>query len=154
MPSINKTTLRELIAGNQAQYAIEHLRSSEQVLRDAGLMREITLILAQWQACRQEHAGGRSAPEAYRAENQRINNALLQFIDELRRNPDWAGVPGLVITSKDLSADERLYLQRTTEWIVQKGELDRSDLLATIAKTAGEGPQTPAGGDGTRPGSR
>ncbi|MCB0594777.1 MAG: hypothetical protein H6557_13885 [Lewinellaceae bacterium] len=95
MPSINKTTLRELIAGNQAQYAIEHLRSSEQVLRDAGLMREITLILAQWQACRQEHAGGRSAPEAYRAENQRINNALLQFIDELPDNVLQLGLPPL-----------------------------------------------------------
>ena len=75
-----------------------------------------------------------------------------QFIDELRQNPDWVNVSVLVITSKDLSAEERLYLQRTTERIVQKGELDRTDLLATIAKTAASGPLPSSGaGDGGLP---
>ncbi len=62
-----------------------------------------------------------------------------QFVSQLRKTPEWASIPVLVITAKDLSAEERAYLKGTTEQIVQKGEFDRSDLLATIRSVTGEG---------------
>jgi len=95
MPSIDKAALRQLIADNKTRQAIEHLRSSEQVLGDAALRNEIDLTLSQWQACRQEHAGGRSTPDAHRTENQRINHALLGFIGKLPDGELQLGLPPL-----------------------------------------------------------
>lgn len=95
MPSIDKTTLRQLVTDNKTQQAIERLRSTEQVQRDAGLRNGVALILSQWQACRQEFAGGRMTPEAHRAESQRINLALFQFIDALPDEELQLGLPPL-----------------------------------------------------------
>ena len=63
-----------------------------------------------------------------------------QFIACLRDDPKLAQIPVLVITAKDLSAEERAFLNGTAERVVQKGEIDRGDLIATIDRLAG-GPQ-------------
>lgn len=95
MPSIDKMMLRQLIADNEARQAMERIRSTEQALKDEGLMQEVTLLLSQWQACRQEFAVGRSTPDAHRAENQRINDALLHLIRELPEEELQLGLPPL-----------------------------------------------------------
>jgi hypothetical protein len=42
----------------------------------------------------------------------------------------------LVVTAKDLTAEERAFLNGNAERIVQKGEIDRGDLIATIDRLA------------------
>ena len=59
-----------------------------------------------------------------------------QFIACLRDDPKLAQIPVMVVTAKDLSAEERAFLNGTAERVVQKGEIDRGDLIATIDRLA------------------
>lgn len=95
MPSIDKSALRRLVAENKAREALEQLRAAEPVLNDKALANQVTLLLSQWHACRRDFSNSLSMPEAYRAENQRISNALLQLIDELPGEELQLGLPPL-----------------------------------------------------------
>jgi CheY-like chemotaxis protein len=47
-----------------------------------------------------------------------------QFVDELRARPEWQEIPVVVITSKDLTAEDRSRLNGEVERIIQKSERD------------------------------
>ncbi len=55
-----------------------------------------------------------------------------EFIEILRRNPAYAGIPVVVITAKDLSPEERAQLAGRVNAILQKGAVDREKLLRDI----------------------
>ena len=57
-----------------------------------------------------------------------------EFLSELRKTPDWEGIPVVVLTSKDLSGDERAWLTGKVERILQKGAFHRDALLHEIRK--------------------
>lgn len=57
-----------------------------------------------------------------------------QFIDELRRQPDWNPIPIVIITAKELTQDERLLLNGHVERILQKGQYDSGNLLRQITE--------------------
>ena len=57
-----------------------------------------------------------------------------EFVRELRKNPDWGGIPVVVLSSKDLTPDERQMLSGTVERIMQKGAYSRDALLAEVHK--------------------
>ena len=52
-----------------------------------------------------------------------------QFVEELRKHPEWGDIPILVITAKDLSTEERLRLNGHVALVLQKGRYDAEDLL-------------------------
>ena len=52
-----------------------------------------------------------------------------QFLDELRKVADWREIPVVVVTAKDLSADERLRLNHRVEMVLEKGAYQSEDLL-------------------------
>jgi CheY-like chemotaxis protein len=54
------------------------------------------------------------------------------FLDELRRNDAWHGLPVVVVTAKALSEHERQRLNGYVECIIQKGSQSRQELLAEI----------------------
>ncbi|MBV8781138.1 MAG: response regulator, partial [Phycisphaerae bacterium] len=54
------------------------------------------------------------------------------LLGELRRNPAWANIPTVVITSKDLSSEERTYLNGKVEAILQKGAYSRDAMLTEV----------------------
>ena len=54
------------------------------------------------------------------------------FVERLRARPAWRTIPVLVITAKDLTAQERLRLNGWVEQVVQKGAYTRSDLLSEV----------------------
>lgn len=56
-----------------------------------------------------------------------------QFIEELRRQPDWNRIPVIVITAKDLTAAEQAQLNGHVERILQKSHYDSGNLLRQIA---------------------
>jgi PAS domain S-box-containing protein len=55
-----------------------------------------------------------------------------QFIEELRQQEAWRAIPIIVITAKDLTAEDRLRLNGYVEQILQKGAYSREALLAEV----------------------
>ena len=57
------------------------------------------------------------------------------FLAELRKKEIWQSIPVVVLTSKDLSAEERSRLTGNVERILQKGAYSRDTLLHEVRKT-------------------
>lgn len=54
------------------------------------------------------------------------------FVDEVRKVLDWRAIPIVVVTAKDLTADDRLRLNGFVEKIFQKGSYTKEQLLAEV----------------------
>ena len=57
-----------------------------------------------------------------------------EFVAELRAEPAWDGVPVVVLTSKDLTAEDRRLLAGNVERVIQKGAYSRAALLAEVGR--------------------
>ncbi len=89
-----------------------------------------------------EAANGHEALERLRA--GRIDAILLdlmmpemdgfEFVAELRHSEDWRTIPVVVITAKDLTAEERQRLSGSVERILMKGAYRREELLAEVQR--------------------
>jgi signal transduction histidine kinase/DNA-binding response OmpR family regulator len=55
-----------------------------------------------------------------------------EFLTELRRHEEWRAIPVVVVTSKDLTEEDRLRLSGYVQKVVQKGGYDRERLLAEL----------------------
>jgi signal transduction histidine kinase/CheY-like chemotaxis protein len=55
-----------------------------------------------------------------------------EFLDELRGRPDWQDIPVVVITAKDLTAEDRDRLNGGVERIIQKS--DRDEMLRQLSR--------------------
>ena len=55
-----------------------------------------------------------------------------QFAAELRKRDAWRGIPVIVITAKDLTADDRRALNGDVQGVMQKGAFGREELLREI----------------------
>ena len=55
-----------------------------------------------------------------------------EFINEIQKNPDWIKIPVVVVTSKDLSVEEKNQLQGNVEMVLQKGSFERRDLIKKV----------------------
>lgn len=56
------------------------------------------------------------------------------LLDALKADPRWRTIPIIVITARDLSADERQRLKQDTHQLLQKGALGRGDLLLALRR--------------------
>jgi hypothetical protein len=52
----------------------------------------------------------------------------------LRGNPEWRGIPVLVLTAMDLTDEDRRRLNGEVERILQKGALAREELLDEVGR--------------------
>jgi len=57
-----------------------------------------------------------------------------EFLIELRADPGWRDIPVLVVTAKDLSAEERNRLNGDVQRVLQKGGSDLDELLREIGR--------------------
>jgi signal transduction histidine kinase/DNA-binding response OmpR family regulator/HAMP domain-containing protein len=55
-----------------------------------------------------------------------------QFLDEIRKRKDWHAIPVIVITAKELSAEDRQRLNGSVEKILQKGAYSREELIHKV----------------------
>jgi CheY-like chemotaxis protein len=55
-----------------------------------------------------------------------------EFLEALRRRGEWRAIPVVVLTAKDLSAEDRRRLNGSVARIVQKGASSRDDLLRQV----------------------
>jgi len=56
------------------------------------------------------------------------------FLDALRGNPEWRGIPVLVLTAMELSIEDRRRLSGEVERILQKGASARDQLLEEVGR--------------------
>jgi CheY-like chemotaxis protein len=54
-----------------------------------------------------------------------------EFLDEVRRHEEWREIPVIVITARDVTADDRARLNGRVESIIQKAE--RDDMLRQVS---------------------
>jgi len=55
-----------------------------------------------------------------------------QFIGELHKHEDWRKIPVVVVSAKELSADDRARLQGHVQEILQKGDFTRDELMREV----------------------
>jgi CheY-like chemotaxis protein len=55
-----------------------------------------------------------------------------QFLDEIRKRKDWHAIPVIVVTAKELSAEDRQRLNGSVEKILQKGAYSREELIREV----------------------
>jgi CheY-like chemotaxis protein len=55
-----------------------------------------------------------------------------EFVDELRRSEKWCSIPVVVVTAKDVTADDRKRLQGSVQRVLLKGAAIGDDLLAEV----------------------
>jgi signal transduction histidine kinase/CheY-like chemotaxis protein len=73
-----------------------------------------------------------------------------EFVAELRKNKAWRAIPVVVVTAKDVTADDRSRLDGSVKKIFQKAALTREELareIRTLARVAE--PKAPTGGAGS-----
>ena len=61
-----------------------------------------------------------------------------EFLEAVRARPGWDEVPIVVITAKELTADDRERLNGGVERVVQKGAYDVAELLAEVKRLVAE----------------
>jgi PAS domain S-box-containing protein len=135
---LTKPIDRERLAAVLKRYAGPELSPSALIVEDDTDVRDVTrrsLELAGWSVVEAEN--GRAGLE--RLATFRPGVILLdlmmpemdgfQFVDELRRHPEWMSIPVVVVTAKDLTTGDRERLSGQVGLILQKGAYSREDLL-------------------------
>jgi CheY-like chemotaxis protein len=57
-----------------------------------------------------------------------------EFMERLRAEPSTANLPVVVLTAKELSGEEREFLQAHTDHVLRKGETSAEDLLPLVRR--------------------
>jgi signal transduction histidine kinase/CheY-like chemotaxis protein len=61
-----------------------------------------------------------------------------EFLNQLRRNPDWANIPVIVLTAKDLTPADRARLNGKVQDVLHKGSGAREELLREMRQLIGK----------------
>jgi signal transduction histidine kinase/DNA-binding response OmpR family regulator len=57
------------------------------------------------------------------------------FLAEMRKNPEWRNIPVIVVTAKDLTADDLLRLNGSVEKVLEKNAYTREELLERVRES-------------------
>lgn len=57
-----------------------------------------------------------------------------EFLDEMRKKLEWADIPVVVLTAKELTPDDRARLSGHVEKVIQKGAMGRDDILKEVRR--------------------
>ena len=57
-----------------------------------------------------------------------------EFIEVTRKHPEWIKIPIVVVTSKDLTQEEKKQLHGNVETVLQKGQFDKNDLIQMVSE--------------------
>ena len=70
-----------------------------------------------------------------------------QFVAALQEHPAWSRIPVIVITARDLSAEDRRRLNSGVELILLKESFNPSDLVDRVRQLVAKGPTASGAGD-------
>jgi CheY-like chemotaxis protein len=57
-----------------------------------------------------------------------------EFMEEIRRHESWCDIPVIVLTSKDVTAEDQQRLNGGVERVIQKGAYTRESLLGEVRR--------------------
>jgi CheY-like chemotaxis protein len=57
-----------------------------------------------------------------------------EFMEEIRRHESWSRIPVIVLTSKDVTAEDQQRLNGGVERVIQKGAYTRESLLGEVRR--------------------
>jgi CheY-like chemotaxis protein len=66
------------------------------------------------------------------------------FLERLRSQPEWRNIPVIVVTAKQLTAEERQWLGQTTQQVVTKGQSAHIDLSQAVRAVLARAAPAPA----------
>ncbi len=142
---LTKPIDRGRLVGLLGKYRVAGQTADVLVVEDDELTRQLvrrTLAKEGWTVA--EAANGREALKQL----TRLKPALIlldlmmpqmdgfEFIAELRKSEAWRTIPVVVLTSKDLSPEERRVLNGNVEKVMQKGAYGRDALLLEVRRVA------------------
>jgi CheY-like chemotaxis protein len=55
-----------------------------------------------------------------------------EFIAQLRQQSEWADIPVVVLTAKDITMEDRIWLSNRVDTVFQKGAYRREELLVEL----------------------
>jgi CheY-like chemotaxis protein len=127
--------LRSLCGDRAAAHAlvVEDDEDTRSVIRQ-------TLERAGWSVAQAEHGRRGLERVAERRPDVIVLDLMMpemngfDFLAALRGNPDWRGIPVLVLTAMDLSDEDRRRLNGEVERILQKGASAREQLLDEVGR--------------------
>ena len=151
---LTKPIDRERLTAVLGKYRPAHAGDVVLLVEDDPATRDVlhrTLARQKWSVAEAEN--GRVALE--RLTDQKPTLILLdlmmpemdgfEFIEQLRANEAWRELPVVVLTSKDLTPDERTRLSGKVERILQKGAYSREALLREVRKIVAQCARKPGG---------
>jgi CheY-like chemotaxis protein len=56
-----------------------------------------------------------------------------QFLDALHKRTEWKDIPVIVVTAKELTAEERKILNGHVSKVLQKGAYQKSELIEQVS---------------------
>ncbi|MDH5675694.1 MAG: response regulator [Myxococcales bacterium] len=57
-----------------------------------------------------------------------------EFLERLQANAEWRKIPVIVVTARELSPDEQVFLQDSVQSVLQKGDMPRDALLDRVER--------------------
>ncbi|MGH1575051.1 response regulator [Methylobacterium sp. P31] len=107
---------------------------------DPDVRERMTTLLTResWQVVSAEHGqAGLEAVAAHRPGMILLDLMMPEmdgfgFLRALRTRPEWLDIPVVVLSAKDITADERRRLGAQADRLLQKGQLSVPDLVATL----------------------
>jgi GAF domain-containing protein/DNA-binding response OmpR family regulator/HAMP domain-containing protein len=136
---IDRERLATVLRGLCGEQPASHVLVVEDDEDTRSVIRQ-TLERAGWSVAQAEHGRRGLERVAERRPDAIVLDLMMpemngfDFLDALRRNPDWRGIPVLVLTAMDLSAEDRRRLNGEVERILQKGASARDQLLAEVGR--------------------
>ena len=148
---LTKPVDRERLHNALAPYCTGGEPSSVLVVEDDPATREIlvrTLKDADWRVS--EAANGREALDRLAQEKPQVILLDLMmpvmdgfdFLLEMRANAVWQDIPVIVLTAKDLTAEDRRLLSGRVEQVVEKGACSHEQLMQLIRQVVDQSPAT------------
>jgi len=59
---------------------------------------------------------------------------VFQFLDELHGKKEWKDLPVLVVTAKELTAEDRARLNGHVDRVLQKGSYQKDELIEQVGR--------------------
>jgi signal transduction histidine kinase/CheY-like chemotaxis protein len=72
-----------------------------------------------------------------------------ELLDEIEKKPDWKELPVLVVTARELSAEERARLNGHVDRVLRKGSYGKSDLIDQAGRIVAARVRSRGNGDGS-----
>ncbi len=138
---MTKPVDRELLASVLKKYRTDSQTCSVLVIEDDASVREMMQMSLEregWSVC--SAANGRIGLEllAKQPPDLVLLDLLMpemngfEFVKELRQHPEWRSIPVIVLTAKEITAEDRLRLSGRVEKILTKTEYTRDEFLQEI----------------------